>query len=396
MDSNLNQNKIAIFHTSLFGGGGEKVLLDLAKGFALDGISVDLLLGTTKGQFSKKVEGVNVIDLHSKRIIYNLPKLVLYLRKNRPTALLTTAEHASIIALLAKMFSFTKTRIFIRIGNPYSILLNGYNNFFDKRIIVFLIRLLYPSAFGFIANAKGVAGDFSRTLNINCERISVIHNPKFIEEIKEKSREEVKHKWLTQKDAPVIISNARTFPQKDIDTLLHAVALVKEKKDIRLILIGHGSRDELLFQAKKLGIDDSVDILGFVENPYTYMAHSDVFVLPSLWEGLPNALIEALICGVPTIATDCIGGGSREILAPNTDVSKRMEKGIEYAEYGILTATKDVESIAQAILRLLDDKELSEKYIKKGLERAQDFSHDKIIKRYSEVLLNNKKNTIIA
>ncbi|MFC1721280.1 glycosyltransferase [Patescibacteria group bacterium] len=371
----INQNKIAIFHLSLFGGGGEKVLLDLAKGFAESNIEVDLLLGKTKGQFSEKNLGdVNVINFNSRRISFNIPKLTSYLRRERPVSILVTSEHSAIIVIFAKLFSFTDTKVFIRVGNPYSILFKRYNNMRDKLTIPPLTRLLYRFAHGFVANACGIADDFARTIGISRDRVSVIHNPKFIEDIQKKTKEPVDHAWFKNKNVPIVITNARISVQKNLETLLHAVAVIKKKRNIRLIVVGHGGGDELRKLAEDLDIADSIDVLGFVQNPYAYMAQSDMFVLPSLWEGLPNSLIEALVCGVPAIAGDCIGGGSREILAPDTDIHKRMEFGIEYGKYGILVAPKDIEAIVQAIEELLDNKELRDKYIEKGLERSKDFS----------------------
>jgi len=385
-----NKNKIVIFHTSLFGGGGERVLLDLARGLALSGVSVDLLLGTTKGPFSAELKDVNVVDFDAKRIIYTIPKIISYLRKNRPTSIMTTAEHASIAGILATKLSFSGTKIFIRIGNPYSIILRRYNNFFDKRIIVPLVKFLYPLADGFIANAHGIADDFSKTINVDRDRISVIHNPKFIEEIQEKAKDGISHKWLTQKDIPVVITNARISIQKDLETLLRSIAIMNKEKPVRLIIIGRGDEKKIHTIADSLDIGDKVDTIGFVENPYAYISRADVFVLPSLWEGLPNSLMEALVCGTPAVATDCIGGGSREILALDTELNKRIQKGIEYAEYGILVEPKEPEYIARAVEELLNDKELREQYIERGLQRAHDFSHEEIIVEYKNMLLCSK------
>ncbi|PJE62512.1 glycosyl transferase, partial [Candidatus Roizmanbacteria bacterium CG10_big_fil_rev_8_21_14_0_10_39_6] len=93
-----------------YGGGGEKVVLDLAKGFVENGFEVDLLLFSRKGSFEDYVDKrVNIIDLNVSRIFFSFFPIIKYIRKEKPVAILGTSEHANIVLILAKIFSFTYT-----------------------------------------------------------------------------------------------------------------------------------------------------------------------------------------------------------------------------------------------------------------------------------------------
>lgn len=86
---------------------------------------------------------------------------------------------------------------------------------------------------------------------------------------------------------------------------------------------------------KDYGLENDIFLMGVVKNPYAVSRNCDVFVFPSMYEGMPNALVENMVCGLPVIATD-FRSGAREILAPGTDYSFQNSENIEMAEYGII------------------------------------------------------------
>ncbi len=392
MKKEINRKRIGFFLIGLYGGGGEKVVLDLAKGFLEDGFVVDLLLFSREGSWKDRVDSkINIIDLKVSRILFSIFPIMKYFRKERPVAILGTSEHANLILILAKIISRTKTKILVRVGMTFSDLFKNYKNKRDK-LIPFLIKIFYPRANTIIANSKSVAQDLVKTSKLSKNLIKVIYNPKFIQEIKEKSKVcKVKsQKFLTEKFT--ILAVGRLEKQKDFTTLIKAFSLVKNKIDAQLIILGEGGqRKELEKLVKDLGLEN-VYLEGFKENPYFYMVNSDIFVSTSLWEGFSNVLIEAGILGLPIIATDC-GSGSRELLAPSSDLpagrqslDKQLKKGkIEYAEYGVLVAKQDIESIAKVILKLHQDKELLENYSQKLQQRSQIFEIKKVLEEYKKL-----------
>ena len=131
--------------------------------------------------------------------------------------------------------------------------------------------------------------------------------------IKNKSKEIIEHKFF-KKNEKVILSVASLTKQKNIQLLLKALSRVVKKINVNLLIIGSGKEYKNLKKlTQKLNLDDHVDFLGNLNNPYPYMKKCDLFILSSIYEGLPNVLIEALVCETHIIATDCPGGSSEII-----------------------------------------------------------------------------------
>jgi len=134
-----------------------------------------------------------------------------------------------------------------------------------------------------------------------------------------------------------------------------------------------------------MGVADSVDFVGYVENPYAYIARGDVCVTATYREGLPNSVIEALVCGTPIVSTDC-DSGPRELLAPDTDPFKRITTSIEWAKYGVLVPVAGISEMAEALEKLLRDPSLREKYHQGAIARSAIFDEETIIQEYLSVL----------
>jgi glycosyltransferase involved in cell wall biosynthesis len=173
----------------------------------------------------------------------------------------------------------------------------------------------------------------------------------------------------------------RLNEQKDFPTLIRAFKIVYEKsKNARLIILGEGSeREHLMHLIKELGLVDIVSLPGFLQNPFSYMHRSQVFVLPSIHEGFGNVLVEAMACGCPVVSTDC-PSGPREIL--------------NNGEYGHLVPVGDAAAMAAAILDVLDGHG-------KAVPAAwlEQFSPEIIARQYIEIfqrLLQQKKESIIT
>ena len=127
--------------------------------------------------------------------------------------------------------------------------------------------------------------------------------------------------------------------EKGHDVLLRAVRIVSRRMPMKLLLVGEGTtQDATRSLARELGIDGLVEFLGKRTDVDRLIAASDAFVLPSRWESLPNALVEALAGRLPAVATDV--GGSPEVL----------EDGIS----GFLVPPNDPEALADAMLRMMD------------------------------------------
>lgn len=392
MTDEKSKKRVMFFLSALYSGGGEKVTLELAQELAHQSLEVDIVILQHRGAFTNMVpRNVAVVDLKAERMVEALVPLVRYLRHARPDVALATGVHTNILLILARLFSFRKTRVILRVGVPLSIVFSHYTHIKDRLLVPLLSRLLYRLADGVVAVSQGIADDLNKTLYLDPDRITTIYNPISIDKMKQESDKSAKHPWLTDKKIPVIVAAGRLRFQKGFDVLIKAVALLNKENSVRLIILGGGDGlNDLKEKAKALDVSDMLDFMGFVLKPHAFMALADVFVLSSRWEGFPNVLIEAMALGVPVVATDCVSG-PREILAPQSvgftpNVKQHTYKAPKHDAFGILVPSEDAESMAEAIKLLINDSQLREHYKQKGHMRAKDFSSTFIVPQYRILL----------
>jgi glycosyltransferase involved in cell wall biosynthesis len=163
------------------------------------------------------------------------------------------------------------------------------------------------------------------------------------------------------------------------DILIRAFANISDSfLDLRLVLIGRGSdKDKYIAEAKKLGISDRVIIIDFDSNPYRYMRRATIFVLPSLYEGFPNVLVEAMACSCPVIAFDC-PTGPREILGDS--------------EYGELVENMTVEALTERLHGLLSSAERLAHVKKQAVIRAEHYDAKHLVGQWVNILYGHHLN----
>lgn len=362
--------KISIFIPSLYGGGAERAMLKLAGGIASRGFKVDLVLARAKGPYLAEVPtSVNLIDLKARRLMTSLPALIRYIRCEQPVAMLSALQ-ANIIALVAKKLARVPTRLIVSERNMLSQKARHSGWDLRTRFTPFLARCIYPQADGIVAVTKGVADDLTQITGIPRERICVIYNPIVTPEFQEKTQTPLDHPWFKTGEPPVILAVGRLTKQKDYPTLIRAFAQVRKNRVVRLLILGEGEERPILEAlVKELGVEEDVNMPGFVVNPYHFMVRAAVFVLSSRWEGLPGVLIEALYCGAPLVATDC-PTGPREILSDG--------------KYGLLVPVGDSIALYQAIEKTLAGKKA---YVSR--ESWLPFEQESVVDQYIHVLLTN-------
>ena len=182
--------------------------------------------------------------------------------------------------------------------------------------------------------------------------------------------------WRSEEHLTVICV-AKLRYQKGIDILLHAwQLLLKQLPVVKLIIVGDGPLQASLQRlASDLDITASVDFAGLRSNPVAQYRRGHIAVLPSRWEGMPNALLEAMSCGLACVATRV--SGSEELLCEGA--------------YGLLVEPEDVEGLAAALLRLLEEPDLARFYgqaARRHIEQHyafQDIMHQ-YIKLYRRII----------
>lgn len=352
---------IAIYIPSLRGGGAERVMVALANAFAARGHRVDLVLVKAEGPYLREVANrVNVIDLGCGRVLASLLPLVRYLRRERPSAMLSALYHANLVAILARALARTDTRLVVSERNS----LRG-----GRRGILLrsLMRHLYPRADAIIAVSQGITHELVAELDLPPQRVTAIPNPVDLDHIEALSAERPSHPWLAAGSPPLILAVGRLEQQKDYPTLLEAFAQLRSRREVRLVILGEGSlQDELERRIAEADLADSVLLAGFQTNPFGWMAASTVYVLSSRHEGFPNSLIQAMACGVRVVSTDCPTGPD-EIL--------------EGGKWGSLVPVGDTDALAKAIADALDNPAPPDTGA-----RLQDFRQARIVTEYERIL----------
>jgi glycosyltransferase involved in cell wall biosynthesis len=307
------QATLHFYLPSFAGGGAERVFVRLANHLADEGYTVNLIVNEACGPLLELLsERVRVHELGAPKAMLALPRLVRYLRTERPATLVSALTRTNIAALLAVRIAGTNTRVIVCERNQYSATLKELD--MARRVVInWCVKRLYPRAHAVIGNTAEVARDIAEAAGLEASKTGVIPNPAPDPlQIEAARAEDVPHPWLAD-DEPVAVAIGRLVPQKDYPTLLKAVARAESKP--RLLVLGEGEeRPKLEALAEELGIRDRVDFVGFRMNRFAYLTRADVFILSSTTEGFPNVLIEAMAAGVPAVATDCAGGGPREIL----------------------------------------------------------------------------------
>ena len=364
--------KIAFFLPPLGDGGLERTVLKLAELMAGTGSSVDLVTVKAGGSFLGKIHpDVTVVDLNAGRALSSLPGLVKYLKQQRPNTLVSAQYYINVIAVWAKSLAGVSTKVVVteRLATSRAL---AYSGKLKDKLLPVLMRRAYLKANAIVAISKGAAKDLANLVKLPAERIIVIYNPAFDNNIVEKAAEPVDHPWFSDKQRPIILGAGRLTGQKDFATLLRAFALVRKRMDARLVILGEGERrGELEDLAKHLGISEDIALPGFMDNPYKYMAKATLFILSSVYEGMPNVLIEALAVGTPAIATDCPSGPC-EILPESA-----------------LVSVCDYKAMAEKITNLLKDPQQASQILEKSQHKLDSFRPETCLRSYMELIEEN-------
>jgi len=362
--SNDRSNTIAVFLPSLAGGGAEKVVVNLVNEFISKNIKVDLILGKGEGPLLKKLNSkVRIIDLDRDRIITCLPKLIVYLLKNRPAAIFSAMDHANVVAVFAKIISRVETRVVISVHTNLKERFLKNRSLFN-RLFVYSIKMAYKMADAIVAVSEGGASDVASVANLSIESVSVIYNPVLTNEFftQKSSVSEVDTNLIDSR--PLVLAVGRLVKEKDYPTLLEAFFIVQAKLPAQLVILGEGGqRSHLESIIMRKGLAEKVLLPGFVDNPVAYMEKATVFVLSSVVEGFGNVLVEAMACGTPIISTDC-PTGPREIVSKN-DVLVPVGDSLRMAEEIVNVLEKPVKRYhSEKSLEKFDSKIIAEKYLK--------------------------------
>lgn len=276
--------------------------------------------------------------------IFSYGKLKQSYQKERPDIVISNL--LGYLPLLARKHAKYKPKIVCSIqGKPY------FHNFRKK-----LWKTLYGDADKIITLTEKTKNDMIEQLKFDENKFVVLPNPIIDESIDRLMTEQVNENFFKE-DKKVILGIGRLTRQKDFSTLLKAFAKAHEKVKCCLIILGEGEEEKQLTElAHQLKVSEDVYMLGFVRNPFKYLANADVFVLSSLWEDAGHVLVEAAYSKIPIVSTRCPFG---------------QEEFLEYGKAGELCNIGDVQEMSQKIVKVLQD-EKSENRVQMVLRAHQN------------------------
>ena len=301
----MKQKKLIIFFPSIEKGGVEKNLFIISNFFSKKIKNIAIITSNPNEILNKKINIItNRINIYNKsRFIKNLfcsYLLIKEILKNKN--LIIMSFQSNIYATLISFFFGVK--IICRANaSPKGWL----NNPFKKLIYKIIMGLSSK----IIVNSREMKLEFKRDLNL---KSFLIYNPLDKQQIISKSRKKAKINFYNKKNHLKIINIGRFTDQKDQITLLKALVLLKDKLKFQLILLGQGSKKkELKNFIENNDLNKNVKIIDYIKNPYPILKKSDLLILTSKYEGLPNVLLEAITLKKLVISSDC-PTGPKEIL----------------------------------------------------------------------------------
>lgn len=392
--------KIAFLLPSLAAGGVARVVLRIAGAFQDAGHAVELVLckpeGPARGQVPAGMKVVTLareaglaarmrlltLDPHGAAVMARpallawrpapvqpyVADLARYLERARPDALVSSKTPTNLLALWARRASDAPTRVIATEHTHLSAAIAGGRKW-RWRYAAPLVGRVYGGADAIVCVSDGVADDLARTARLPRAHMTTIYNPIVTPVLASLAAGPPPHPWLAATgEMPVLVGVGRLTAQKNFPLLLQAFAKLRAQRRARLVILGEGSeRGRLEALARALGIAADTALIGHVANPYAALARASLFVLSSDYEGLPSVLIEALACGAPVVSTDCPSGPA-EIL--------------EGGRYGRLVPVGEVDALAEAMARTLDEPPAAERLRRRGAH----FSVERSAAQYLELV----------
>jgi glycosyltransferase involved in cell wall biosynthesis len=337
--SNQNKKIVYFFMPTIEGGGIEKNLLILTDFFIKKNFTIYLFYSSINESIKQKLNTKIIKKKSKKYIFFNCFNKRIWDSINCSINLfffINEKKQSIIFSLQSSIFSIIVSKlknikIVTRIANHPSASLSFFNNFLFYKIKINIKTLIYKLSDGIICNSieskKFFIDKFYK------KKLVTIYNPLLFNKNKTQ--------YINSKRSNSLLTIARLENQKNIIGLINAFKIVRKKFiKIKLIIIGSGSEKKAIVKKiNEFKLNNSVKIISSF-NPYRFYIKSKIFILNSLWEGLPNVLIEAMSFKIPIISSNCLSGPS-ELLGNG--------------KYGYLTPIQDDKKLANKIIYVLSN-----------------------------------------
>lgn len=360
-----NKKKLIIFMPSIDGGGVEKNLFIISN-FLSTKLN-EIVLITFDNRFNKmfddKIKIINFVKKPKKNYskyfkYYKCLKILIYevLKKKSLVFAFQANIYCCFLSLIFNFDLITRSN-----SSP-----TGWSKNFFKNLI---FKVLFKIPKKIIVNSKDFKSEIDEKFNI---KTKLIYNPLNIRTIKKSSKQNLNFDFFKKSEIKAI-NVARFTDQKDHITLLKSVNhLVLKKIDIKLLIMGYGpNRTKILNYIKRKKLSKNIKIINFQNNPYKYIKKSNLFILTSLYEGLPNVMLEAMTLKKFIISSNC-PTGPREIL--------------KNGSLGYMFQPKDSVALSKLILRFNNNKIICKNISNKAYSSLHRFDYKTNCYKYYNII----------
>jgi len=336
------------------GGGAQRDMVLLCNALAAKGVRLTILTLHGDGPLRALLDpAVALVEVPGRKLRYAVPGLRRAIRAVAPTLLVSSEATLNLCALIAVRTLPRRSRpklVLREVGSPS--IGQDHDPYRQNRIAYRMLRRLYRYADRIVTLTEGARRDLARNFSVPDKMISVMASNAVIPAAT--AQRIAQWDGEAGRESDLIVCVGRLSPEKDQRTLLRALTLLGTHRPWRLAVVGEGpDRTALEAFARGNGLSDRTIFTGHVADPFVWMMRARVAVCCSIYEGLGNAIIEALACGTPVVSTDCPYGPA-EIL--------------QDGRYGTLTPVGDAAALAAAIEAALERVPDRRALMRRGLE----------------------------
>ena len=358
--------KIAVITPRFAFSGVPLAQIRLAQSLSNRGHAVDLLIGNIPNTKDlPKLNNINLINFQTMKVRNMLWHITRYFFQSKPDIVFSAEDHLNILVIISRALAQSKAKL------SCSSRVTPYDTFSNKILSKrWILKILYS----LLQNRADVSSCVSRGMVEQYKKIfkNSRHQPIYniIDPVLSKNliNEPIDDPDFNIRDLPILIAAGTLAHWKGFDLLIEAVKILSSSYEFKLFILGDGpDRDLLTSMIKEYELENVITLKGRVNNTLKYFKASDIFILSSRVEGMPNVLVEAMMCGCTPVSFDCETGPNEIIL--NND-------------YGYLAQPKCAKSLSEAIAKALDRRISDEKLN----ERVKLFSEGSVLKKHFDAL----------
>lgn len=361
--------KLVMMIRQMIVGGAERELINLVSGLDRDRYDIHLCLFTEtcvyRDFFREQGIQITVIEKRVKFDFRHLKRLTAWLRRIRPDIVHTWITEANSVGTVAAVLAGVP----VRVGCVLNI------NFWKTRPRRLYDHFAMGASHRLVTNSLRINEFLVRRIRLSTARMKLIYNGiapgdyRLEEEARRQARQEVRQQYGIKEGETVFIMVAGLRWTKNHLDFLRSIAQLPRDTGFRFLFLGEGELKSAIEEnVRKLGLGEAVILAGMRHDVGTVLAGADVFVLPSITEGLPNAILEAMAAGLPVIATDVGGNG----------------EAVEHGRQGLIIPFGDRPAMVEALVRLGTDAEMRARMGMQGPSRVEKlFTVDRMVSSFA-------------